>query len=156
MDRTDITIPADAMGINIYLNGKPLKDFLSGAIGQVKEFHTAFGHPIVTAPALPFSIGDRAGLRVSLILEEADEFKTAVAQDNIVEVADALCDLLYVTIGAALEFGLGDKLKEMFDEVHRSNMSKLDANGNPIYRSDGKSLKGPNYSPPNLAKFINK
>lgn len=126
----------------------------SSAVQKVEEFHRAFGHPIVTHPKWPEM--DRQHLRKKLILEEASEFCNAVNECDMVEVADAICDLLYVIYGAAIEFGLQGVLKEMFAEVHRSNMSKLGEDGKPITRDDGKTIKGPNYSPPALDPILEK
>ena len=92
-------------------------------------------------------------LRISLIEEELDELKQAIRDNNIKEVADALTDILYVTYGAGHAFGID--LDECFKEVHRSNMSKLGEDGKPIYREDGKVLKGPNYSEPDLKGIVN-
>lgn len=92
------------------------------ALTQVAEFHTTFKHPIVANPAIPGK--ERAQLRIELLAEELKELQEAVNDNNLVEIADALCDLQYVLAGAVLEFGLGEKFKELFDEVHRSNMSK--------------------------------
>lgn len=92
------------------------------ALSQVAEFHTTFKHPIQQTPIIPAA--QRCELRVSLLQEELNELKQAIADKNIVEIADALCDLQYVLSGAILEFGLGEKFRELFDEVHRSNMSK--------------------------------
>lgn len=92
------------------------------ALNQVAEFHRTFKHPIQPQPAMPAK--ERAALRVSLLAEELKELQQAIDDNNMVEVADALCDLQYVLSGAILEFGLGDKFKALFDEVHRSNMSK--------------------------------
>lgn len=92
------------------------------SLNQVAEFHTTFGHPIIANPALPAS--ERAALRISLLREELDELEEAVKNNDLVEVADALCDLQYVLSGAILEFGMGAKFKTLFDEVQRSNMSK--------------------------------
>lgn len=91
------------------------------ALNQVAEFHKTFKHPIQDTPVIP---KDRSALRVALLAEELKELQEAIADNNIVEVADALCDLQYVLAGAVLEFGLGDRFKTLFDEVHRSNMSK--------------------------------
>lgn len=92
------------------------------ALSQVAEFHSTFKHPIVAEPQIPSK--QRAQLRIDLLAEELKELQEAVAANDIVEVADALCDLQYVLAGAVLEFGLGEKFKTLFDEVHRSNMSK--------------------------------
>ena len=91
-------------------------------------------------------------LRISLINEELDELKTAIKDNNILEVADALTDILYVTYGAGHSFGVD--LDKCFDEVQRSNMSKLGEDGKPIYNEFGKVMKGPNYSEPNLKQFV--
>ena len=91
-------------------------------------------------------------LRVDLIEEELNELKEAIKNNDIVEVADALTDILYVTYGAGHSFGVN--LDKCFDEVQRSNMSKLGEGGNPIYNDSGKVMKGPNYSPPDLKKII--
>ena len=91
-------------------------------------------------------------LRIKLIIEELEEFKKAIEEDDIVEVADALTDILYVTYGAGHAFGID--LDKCFDEVQKSNMSKLDDNGKPIYNDLGKVMKGPNYFKPNLSKFL--
>ncbi len=93
-------------------------------------------------------------LRISLIREELDELTKAMKENNIIEVADALTDILYVTYGAGHAFGLD--LDRCFDEVQKSNMSKLGENGKPIYDENGKVMKGPNYFKPNLSKFIKK
>ena len=91
-------------------------------------------------------------LRISLINEELDELKTAIKDNNILEVADALTDILYVTYGAGHSFGVD--LDKCFDEVQKSNMSKLGGDGKPIYNEAGKVMKGPNYFKPNLGKFL--
>lgn len=92
------------------------------ALNSVAEFHSTFRHPIEKTPTIPSP--QRCDLRVSLIQEELNELKQAIAENNIVEIADALCDLQYVLSGAILEFGLGEKFNTLFNEVHRSNMSK--------------------------------
>lgn len=92
------------------------------ALNQVAEFHRTFKHPIVDQPAMPSK--ERAALRVSLLAEEVKELQQAIADNDMVEVADALCDIQYVLAGAIHEFGLGQQFKALFDEVHRSNMSK--------------------------------
>jgi predicted HAD superfamily Cof-like phosphohydrolase len=93
-------------------------------------------------------------LRLRLIQEEVDEMREGIENQDIVEVADALIDQLYITFGTLEKLGLADVALEMFNEVHRSNLSKLDRNGNPIFRRDGKILKSNQYSPPILSKFI--
>lgn len=92
------------------------------ALNSVAEFHSTFRHPIEKIPTIPSQ--QRCDLRVSLIQEELNELKEAIAGNNLVEIADALCDLQYVLSGAILEFGLGEKFNALFNEVHRSNMSK--------------------------------
>ena len=92
------------------------------ALNSVAEFHRTFKHPIQEQPKMPAK--ERAALRVSLLAEELKELQQAIDDNDMFEVADALCDLQYVLSGAILEFGLGEKFKALFDEVHRSNMSK--------------------------------
>lgn len=91
-------------------------------------------------------------LRYELIREELEELREAIDKKDIVEIADALTDILYVTYGAGHAWGID--LDSCYHEVHRSNMSKLGPNGTPIYREDGKVMKGPNYSPPNLVPIV--
>ena len=91
-------------------------------------------------------------LRISLIEEELDELKSAIYEKNLREIADALTDILYVTYGAGHAFGIN--LDDCFDEVQRSNMSKLGTDGKPIYNNNGKVMKGPNYFQPDLSKFL--
>lgn len=93
-------------------------------------------------------------LRFELMKEENEEYKEAVENNDIVEIADALGDMLYILCGTILEHGLQHKIEEVFDEIQRSNMSKLDENGNPIYREDGKVMKGPNYFKPNFEAIL--
>lgn len=117
---------------------------------KVQEFHNRFRIQSSGIPNLENE--DLIQLRVDLIDEEFSELKEAIVKKDIVGVADALTDILYVTYGAGDVFGID--LDECFNDVHSSNMSKLDENGNPIFRDDGKVLKGPNYRPPNLEKII--
>lgn len=119
---------------------------------QVKQFHETYGQPIMESPDI--SNQEYNKLRVNLLQEELNELSTALAEGNIIETLDALTDLQYVLDGAYLTFGLHDLKYMAFDEVHQSNMSKLDENGKPIYRADGKVLKGPNYYKPDLTKFF--
>ena len=116
---------------------------------SVKKFMETFGQEENKAEFPSEKIQD---LRVSLIDEELSELKEAIENKDIKEVADALTDILYVTYGAGHAFGID--LDQCFDEVQRSNMSKLDENGKPIFNEHGKVLKGPNYFKPNLEKFI--
>jgi predicted HAD superfamily Cof-like phosphohydrolase len=151
------------------------------ALNQVAEFHTTFQHPILPSPAIPNET--RCKLRVALIAEELKELEVAILEKDIVEVADALCDIQYVLSGAILEFGLGDKFKELFDEVQRSNMSKAcksedeakqtvdhyhKKDGTDCYyerkddkwlvyrKSDNKTIKSINYSPADLEGILQK
>ncbi|BAX79176.1 pyrophosphohydrolase domain-containing protein [Labilibaculum antarcticum] len=123
------------------------------ALEKVNEFHKAFGVNIEKAPTIPAK--ERCELRQNIIQEEVDELKAAWESGNLVEVADALADIHYVIMGTVLEFGLQDKYPEIFSEVHRSNMSKLDEHGKPIYREDGKVIKSDLYSKPEIEKIIN-
>jgi predicted HAD superfamily Cof-like phosphohydrolase len=116
---------------------------------QVLQFHRTYGHPVGNNPKLLAE--DRLRLRLSLIHEELEELYVALDNDDLIEQADALGDMVYVIMGMAIEMGI--RLDTVINEIHRSNMSKLGSDGKPIYREDGKVLKGPNYSPPNL-KFI--
>jgi predicted HAD superfamily Cof-like phosphohydrolase len=149
------------------------------ALNQVKEFHKTFDVPVLKNPEIPSK--ERCELRISLIQEELNELKEAIENNDLVEVADALCDLQYVLSGTVLEFGLGKKFPKLFDEVQRSNMSKAcksqkealstlssykkkdgteghykEINGKFIvYRKDdNKVLKSINYSPADLKKIV--
>ncbi len=118
--------------------------------GKVKTFMKTFGQEVKDKPSFPDKkIQD---LRYELIKEELDEFKQAIEDKNLKEVADALTDILYVTYGAGHAFGID--LDKCFDEVQSSNMSKLGSDGKPIYNESGKVMKGPNYFQPNLRKFL--
>tara|TARA_S200000501_G_scaffold240720_1_gene225554 strand:+ start:144 stop:485 length:342 start_codon:yes stop_codon:yes gene_type:complete len=109
-----------------------------------------FGQEVKSKPAFPSNKITK--LRYDLIKEELEEFQEALNEKNLQEVADSLTDILYVTYGAGHAFGID--LDKCFDEVQRSNMSKLGENGKPIYNEHGKVMKGPNYFEPNLKKFI--
>ena len=117
---------------------------------KVGIFMKTFGQDIKKKAEL----GDKKlnQLRIGLIIEELDELKNAIKENNILEVADALTDILYVTYGAGHSFGVD--LDKCFDEVQKSNMSKLGDDGKPIYNEAGKVMKGPNYFKPNLSKFL--
>ena len=117
---------------------------------KVKNFMMAFGQEVKSEPS--FSNEKINELRYNLIKEELDELKIAMDNKDLLEVADALTDILYVTYGAGVAFGLN--LDACFNEVHNSNMSKMDINGKPIYNEKGKVMKGPNYFKPNLSKFL--
>ena len=126
---------------------------LEEAVGHVRDFHDAFGIPNAKAPAA--AIGDRdALLRYKLIREENEEYLDAAMRGDLVEVADALGDILYILCGTMLKHGLQDKMDEVFREIQRSNMSKLDANGKPIYREDGKVMKSELYFKPDIARIL--
>lgn len=151
----------------------------SNSLSQVAEFHNTFKHPILESPSIPPR--QRANLRVALLAEELKELQEAIENDDLVEVADALCDLQYVLAGAIHEFGLAGKFKTLFDEVHRSNMSKacktveeaeltikhyFDKDQTESYykevdglylvfrKSDDKTLKSINYSPADLKSHL--
>ena len=117
---------------------------------KVGIFMKTFGQEVKLDPS--FSTDKINKLRLSLIKEELEELSDAMNKKNLLEVADALTDILYVTYGAGHAFGIN--LDKCFDEVQNSNMSKLDTNGKPIYNEFGKVMKGPNYFKPNLAKFL--
>lgn len=123
---------------------------ISEAARKVKEFHETFGLTVNDEPTEP-NFEDRDFRRV-LLQEEAEEARRAFLEGNIEAIAKELADVLYVTYGAALTYGID--IDQVFDEVHKSNMSKVDDEGNPIYREDGKVMKGPNYQPPRLTPLI--
>lgn len=150
------------------------------ALNQVAEFHRTFQHPIEPAPTIPSP--ERCRLRVNLLEEEVKELRRAIQDQDLTEIADALCDIQYVLSGAILEFGLGHKFKALFDEVQRSNMSKtcrtmeeaeatmryyreergfdsyirqVDGHYLVFRRSDDKTLKSVNYSPADLRGILN-
>ena len=117
---------------------------------DVKKFMETFGQEVKTKAEFP---SDKiVKLRYDLIKEELDEFEEAIKTKNLTEVADSLTDILYVTYGAGIAFGID--LDKCFDEVQRSNMSKLGKNRKPIYNEHGKVMKGPDYFQPNLKKFV--
>ena len=151
------------------------------SLNQVAEFHKTFKHPILDAPTIPDD--KRCALRVELISEELKELEQAIKDRDMVEIADALCDIQYVLSGAVLEFGLGEKFVELFNEVQRSNMSKAcstrkeaeetvqhykDTKGTDSYikeadghflvyrKDDDKTLKSINYSPADLDSILNR
>ena len=117
---------------------------------KVGLFMKTFGQEVKNKPSL--SSEKINNLRISLINEELEELKQAMKNNDLKEAVDALTDILYVTYGAGHAFGVN--LDKCFDEVQRSNMSKLDDNGKPIYNNEGKVMKGPNYFKPNLSKFL--
>ena len=118
---------------------------------KVGIFMKTFGQEVKDKPSLDDEKINQ--LRINLIKEELNELKEAMSNKDLVEVADALTDILYVTYGAGHAFGIN--LDKCFNEVQKSNMSKLDENGKPIYNESGKVMKGPNYFKPDLSKFVN-
>ena len=118
---------------------------------KVGIFMKTFGQDVKNKPS--FSTDKINKLRLDLIKEELEELNEAMKNKDLLEVADALTDILYVTYGAGHAFGID--LDKCFNEVQNSNMSKLDSNGKPIYNSDGKVMKGPNYFKPDLKKIVN-
>ena len=119
--------------------------------GKVGIFMKTFGQDVKDKPS--FSSDKINKLRIDLIKEELDELTVAMKNKDLLEVADALTDILYVTYGAGHAFGID--LDKCFNEVQNSNMSKLDSDGKPIYNNVGKVMKGPNYFKPDLSKFVN-
>lgn len=150
------------------------------SLTSVALFHETFKHPVLPTPTIPSQT--RCDLRVSLLAEELKELEEAIENNDLVEIADALCDLQYVLSGAILEFGLGEKFKTLFDEVQRSNMSKAceteelakdtvkhyEAKGTPCFyekegemflvfrEGDRKTLKSVNYSPADLKGILSR
>jgi predicted HAD superfamily Cof-like phosphohydrolase len=122
-------------------------------LNAVKEFHTAFG---LGASEIPKGdLGEAINmLRYNLMKEENEEYLEAVQNNDKVEIADALGDMLYILCGTIIEHGLQHKIEEVFDEIQRSNMSKLGHDGKPIYREDGKVMKGPNYFKPDFSEIL--
>ena len=122
-------------------------------LNAVKEFHNSFG--LGVSNDLKADLGETINrLRFNLMKEENEEYLEAVQNNDLVEVADALGDMLYILCGTILEHGLQHKIEEVFDEIQRSNMSKLGEDGKPIYREDGKVMKGPNYFKPNFEEIL--
>lgn len=122
-------------------------------LDAVKEFHSAFGLGISEQPKA--DLGETVNmLRFNLMKEENEEYLEAVQNNDLTEIADALGDMLYILCGTIIEHGLQYKIEEVFDEIQRSNMSKLGEDGKPIYREDGKVMKGPNYFKPNFEEIL--
>lgn len=126
---------------------------MKNKIKAVQEFHEAFGLGYEQKPKAKLS-EKLLKLRYDLMAEENEEYLEAAMNDDLVEVADALGDMLYILCGTILEHGMQYKIEEVFEEIQRSNMSKLGADGKPIYREDGKVMKGPNYFKPNILAII--
>ena len=123
-------------------------------IDAVKAFHSAFKIGYRETPKADLGI-DKNELRFNLMKEENEEYLEAAKNNDLIEVADALGDMLYILCGTIIEHGLQHKIEAVFDEIQKSNMSKLGADGKPIYREDGKVLKGPNYFKPDIDKILN-
>ena len=123
-------------------------------IESVKKFHNTYKLGYSETP-IPNLGNIKNKLRFSLMSEENEEYLEAANNDDIIEVADALGDMLYILCGTIIEHGMQDIIEDVFVEIQRSNMSKLGEDGEPIYREDGKVLKGPNYFKPNFKKFFN-
>lgn len=124
-------------------------------MNAVKEFHTSFGIDYKSEPTAALD-EKTINLRHRLMAEENDEYLEAAKNNDLVQVADALGDKLYILCGTIISHGLQHKIVEVFEEIHRSNMSKLDANGKPIYREDGKVMKSELYFLPDIESIIEK
>ncbi|MEN9348597.1 MAG: hypothetical protein ACOVOO_02590 [Flavobacteriales bacterium] len=128
---------------------------LADAINHVKDFHDAFGLPV--RQELTGQLSEKElTLRFNLMKEENEEYLEAAQRGDIVEIADALGDMLYILCGTINAHGLQEKMAPVFEEIQRSNMSKLDENGKPIYREDGKVMKSDRYFKPDIAAILNK
>lgn len=125
---------------------------MKNELKKVEEFHKAFKQE--TGFTLCNISREEALLRVNLMKEELDEYLEAVTKYDTVEIADALGDQLYILLGTVIKHGMQHVIVDVFNEIHRSNMSKLGEDGEPILREDGKILKGPNYKAPNIPSII--
>ena len=142
------------LNISIFLRKakwKPMKT----KITAVELFHTSFGLGVSNTPKADLGTAKNQ-LRFNLMDEENKEYLEAANNNDLVEVADALGDMLYILCGTILEHGMQHKIEEVFNEIQRSNMSKLGEDGKPIYREDGKVLKGPNYFKPNIKGVLDR
>ena len=128
---------------------------MKNKIKAVHQFHKAFGLGIQNSPTAELET-QRNLLRYKLMREENEEYLDAANNKDLVEVADALGDMLYILCGTIIEHGMQHKIEEVFNEIQKSNMSKLGADGKPIFREDGKVLKGPNYFKPDIKSILNK
>lgn len=128
---------------------------MKNKIAAVHEFHSAFGLGIENSPTANLDMKKNL-LRYELMREENEEYLEAANSNDLIEVADALGDMLYILCGTIIEHGMQHKIEEVFNEIQRSNMSKLGADGKPIYREDGKVLKGPSYFKPNIKTILDK
>jgi predicted HAD superfamily Cof-like phosphohydrolase len=141
----------EALSLSIQLQ-RSYKYSMERIINSVKKFHETFGVPVATSPTLIPT--EDSNLRYALMEEENNEYLAACNEGDIVEIADALGDQLYILVGTMLRHGLQDKIADVFDEIHASNMSKVGADGKPVLREDGKILKGPKYFRPNIKKIL--
>ena len=123
-------------------------------IEAVKIFHEIYKLSYKENPTTEIGL-DKIKLRFNLMAEEKQEYLQAAKNNDLVEVADALGDMLYILCGTIIEHGMQDKIEEIFDEIQKSNLSKLGEDGKPIYRNDGKVMKGPNYFKPDISKVLN-
>ncbi len=124
-------------------------------INAVELFHRSFGLGVSDTPKADLG-NEKNRLRFNLMDEENKEYYQAAQNNDLVEVADALGDMLYILCGTILEHGMQYKIEEVFEEIQRSNMSKLGSDGTPIYREDGKVLKGPDYFAPDIRSILGK
>lgn len=126
---------------------------MKNQLDAVKKFHSSFGLGISETPIA--ELGESVKLlRYNLMKEENEEYLDAVQKNDIVEIADALGDMLYILCGTIIEHGLQYKIEDVFNEIQRSNMSKLGADGKPLYREDGKVMKGPDYFKPDFRHLL--
>jgi predicted HAD superfamily Cof-like phosphohydrolase len=128
---------------------------MKNKLKAVETFHNAFGITNRETP-IAFTNEKEIKLRFDLMAEENQEYLEAAKNNDLVEVADALGDMLYILCGTMLSHGMQDKIEAIFNEIQHSNMSKLGADGKPIYRADGKVMKGPNYFKPNIKEILDK
>ncbi len=126
---------------------------MKNKLKAVADFHNAFGITNRKKP-IAFTNEKEIKLRFDLMAEENEEYLEAAKNNDLIEVADALGDMLYILCGTMLSHGMQDKIEGIFNEIQRSNMSKLGADGKPIYRVDGKVMKGPNYFKPNIKEIL--
>ena len=127
---------------------------MKNKLSAVTAFHKAFGLGVNNKPTTDID-ESTMNLRFSLMDEENKEYLDAIKNKDMIEVADALGDMLYILCGTIITHGMQDVIDEVFEEIQRSNMSKLGSDGKPIYREDGKVLKGPNYFKPDISKILN-
>ena len=123
-------------------------------LDSVKQFHETYKIGYSNKPLANLGV-EKNMLRFKLMSEENEEYLDAANNNDMIEVADALGDMLYILCGTIIEHGMQDIIEPVFDEIQKSNMSKLGKDGNPIFREDGKVMKGPNYFKPNFTKFFN-